>query len=267
MKRRELFRIVGTAGLAAALPNSLWTRVMAQGVVRFEVHGSGPAVILGPPVRTSHIDPLDPQGQSAKIRAAYLTRLTDRYKVIVMDYPPVTGEALKEVVSSFTVDRVCSDILGVADSAGADRFAWCGFSFGGGVGLQLAARTNRLSALICGSWSPLGWPYPTMPGVYAAAPQDLGKSLFTYFKSIENWPERDAVSKLSCPRLVLAGATDTATAFGVTVKIAEIIQAHRAELERLGWRVRLVDGFGHELGSRPEVAAPLVREFLDATVK
>jgi dienelactone hydrolase len=263
MNRRELLQAMGSASMVM-IPDLLWMTAQSQAQVRFEVHGAGPALILGPPVRTSHIDPLDPQGLSAKIRTEYLSRLTDHYKVILMDYPPVTDEALKDVTVSFTADRVCADILGVADAAGADRFAWCGFSFGGGMGLQLAARTNRLSAVICGSWSPLGWPYRTMPDVYAAAPGSLEKRLFTYFKSTENWPERDAVSTISCPRMVLAGANDATTAFGVTVQIAAIIQEHRSELERLGWKVRLVEGFGHELGSRPEVAAPLVREFLDA---
>jgi hypothetical protein len=31
----------------------------------------------------------------------------------------------------------------------------------------------------------------------------------------------------------------------------------------LGWMVRLVDGFGHELVNRPDVVVPLIREFLD----
>jgi pimeloyl-ACP methyl ester carboxylesterase len=51
------------------------------------------------------------------------------------------------------------DILAVADAAGVDRFAWFGFSFGSVVGLQLASRTNRLSALVCGGWPPLGGQY------------------------------------------------------------------------------------------------------------
>ena len=42
-----------------------------------------------------------------------------------------------------------------------------------------------------------------------------------------------------------------------------MIAQHRAELERMGWTVRLVDGFGHELVSRADVAVPLIREFLD----
>ena len=38
---------------------------------------------------------------------------------------------------------------------------------------------------------------------------------------------------------------------------------HRAELERIGWTVQLIDGSGHELGGRPDVIVPILRRFLD----
>lgn len=72
----------------------------------------------------------------AALRKGYLDRLTDRYRVIVMDYPP-TGPDAARAVDSFDPNRVCADILAVADAAGADRFAWFGYSWGGVVGLQL----------------------------------------------------------------------------------------------------------------------------------
>ena len=31
----------------------------------------------------------------------------------------------------------------------------------------------------------------------------------------------------------------------------------------MGWVVRLIDGFGHELGGRPDVVMPIVGRFLD----
>jgi hypothetical protein len=54
-----------------------------------------------------------------------------------------------------TADRWCNHIFAAADAARADRFAWFGYSGGGVVGLQLASRTDRLTALICGGWPPL----------------------------------------------------------------------------------------------------------------
>src|SRR5215471_19010781 len=98
--------------------------------------------------------------------------------------------------------RLCADILAVADAAGVDRFAWFGFSFGSVVGLQLASRTSRLSALVCGGWPPLGGQYAeTLAYAEAEAAQGRAPSVVTFYRSIRGWPEREAVSKLSCPRL------------------------------------------------------------------
>jgi pimeloyl-ACP methyl ester carboxylesterase len=187
----------------------------------------------------------------------------DRYRVVVMDYPPaaIRGATTPSVIESFTPDRVCTDVLAVADAVGADRFAYYGFSWGGVVGLQLATRTDRLSALVCGGWPPFGAPYKDMAA--AAAGQPIYKA---FYEHLTDWPERAAVSKISCPRLTFAGREDVITTAAVTARIGPLIAEHRDELERLGWRVRLIDGFKHELGSRPDIAMPLVREFLDSVV-
>jgi hypothetical protein len=71
------------------------------------------------------------------------------------------------------------------------------------------------------------------------------------------------VSRLSCPRFVFAGTKDQFTAEGYSIRIGPLIAEHRNELEQMGWAVRLVEGFGHELGARPDIVTPLLREFLD----
>jgi dienelactone hydrolase len=201
--------------------------------LRFEKHGSGPGLVLGPPVRTSRADALDPQGRSKAIRDEYLKQLADRYTVVLLDLPPVAPEALKEAVPALTADTACADILAVADAAGLDRFAYAGFSFGAGVGVQLAARTERLAALLCGSWSPLG----------------MGQS--------------EAVARIACPRQVVVGDNDIVTVNGGTTRLTDLVRRQREELGNLGWEMRIVPGFGHELGSAAETAAPIVRQFLD----
>jgi hypothetical protein len=42
---------------------------------------------------------------------------------------------------------------------------------------------------------------------------------------------------------------------------------HQAELEQMGWMVRLLNGYRHELFARPDVVVPLVRNFVDAVVR
>ena len=143
MNRRELLQLLSSVGIGAiAGPR----KVGAQGVPPHTVQGSGPVIIAFDRGK-GHYD-----------------ALTDRYRVVVMDYPPaaIRDSTSPSVIESFTPDRVCGDVLAVADAVGADRFAYYGFSWGGVVALQLATRTDRLSALICAGWPPLGAPYKDM---------------------------------------------------------------------------------------------------------
>jgi len=197
-----------------------------------------------------------------RMPSEYFKVLAEKYRIVVLDVPPT--DAPQDVVESFTADRVCADILAVADAAGAQRFAWFGFSWGAVVGLQLAVRTNRLTALACGGWPPLGGQYAE---TLAAAEAGTGdKRYVTYYRSLRNWPERDAVSQIACPRIVFAGTNDQFVAGGPRIRIGPLVAEHRQELEGLGWTVRMVDGFGHELGGRPDVVIPLVREFFDRSI-
>ena len=95
------------------------------------------------------------------------------------------------------------------------------------------------------------------------AKQDSLSPYVTVYRSIRGWNEREAVSKLTCPRMVFVGSNDTFDADGYAIQHGPLIAEHRKELERMGWTVRLVPGVGHELGAKPDVVVPLVREFLD----
>jgi len=63
--------------------------------------------------------------------------------------------------------------------------------------------------------------------------------------------------------MTFAGRQDEFVARGQTIWIGPIVAEHRDELEQMGWSVRLVEGYGQELGGRPDVVIPLIREFLD----
>ena len=77
-----------------------------------------------------------------------------------------------------------------------------------------------------------------------------------------NGPNARLCRAWTCPRFV-AGSNDQFTAEDHRFRIGPLISEHRNELERLGWTVRPVNGYGHELGARPDVVIPLIREFLD----
>ena len=146
MHRRELLRLLGAVGMLSSVPGFV-RATTPQGVVSFAVRGSGPVLFLGPRL----VD-------DSPVIQGYLDGFTDDYTVVTADYRPAgvseatAAEFPQEVAESFTADGVSADILAVADTVGSDRFAWYGYSFGGVMGLQLAARTDRLSALICGGW-------------------------------------------------------------------------------------------------------------------
>ena len=250
INRRQLLRLAGIASAAAFTPiASRPATAQTTTRPRFQAFGDGPPLMLG----------ISEEG-----RQDLVNRLADRYRVIVPDYPP-QGEAARALESRFTPEYVIEDLLSIADQAGADRFAWYGYSWGGVVGLQLATRTNRLNALICGGWPPLGAPYVDMPRAAAANAERAGqpKIWATFYRGLEQWPEREAVSKITIPRMAFAGSDDVIDTDEVTARIGPLIAEHRGELEAMGWEVVLVDGFDHELGRRPDLVAPLIRTFLD----
>jgi hypothetical protein len=221
---------------------ALWTlgvglplRVTAQATSAYTILGSGPTILA--------FD-REPRG--------YFDELAKKYRVVVIHEPSNASPPQ-------TAEEVNRAVLTIADAAGAPRFAWYGFSWGAVVGLQLATQTDRITALACGGWPPLGGQYRET----LAYSESQNNSAVTYYRSIRGWPERESVSKLSCPRFVFAGTNDQFNANGQQIRIGPIIAERRQELQRLGWKVRLIEGFGHELGGRPDIITPLLREFLD----
>ena len=103
-------------------------------------------------------------------------------------------------------------------------------------------------------WPPLGGQYQDTLAVaeMAAAVKGEGRRWVTYYRSLlQNWAERDAVSKFTCPQMAFRGRQDEFVARGHTVRIGPLMAEHRDELERMGWTVR------------SDVVIPVIREFLD----
>jgi hypothetical protein len=63
--------------------------------------------------------------------------------------------------------------------------------------------------------------------------------------------------------MTFAGSNDIVGPKGHQTPIGLVMAQHKDDLEQRGWTVRLVDGFGHELVNRPDVVAPMIRDFLD----
>lgn len=244
--------------------------------VFYSLHGDGRPLLVTLPLMASFGEIFGPELEP--VLQGYLDRLTDRYRVLLVDYPSI-GRSRDIAPEQLTADRVCADLLGVASAAGFARFAYWGYSWGGNAGLQLAARTDRLDALVVGGWPALGAPYDELLGAARRKlpnpePSSL-KVLRTpaqyaqwihYGQSLGGWNEREAVRRIACPRLNVFGGDGDLIEAGVPVPIASRIRAHRAELERAGWQVHEIAGHGHGLCMQPEVAVPPVRAFLDAVL-
>jgi pimeloyl-ACP methyl ester carboxylesterase len=241
--------------------------------VYYDVQGQGPPVLIGLPLMASFTELFGSEMQP--VLDGYLNRLTDRYRVLRVDYPSIGGS--RDIApQALTADRVCADLLAVASAAGFDRFAYWGYSWGAAVGLQLAARTSRLSALVLGGWPPLGAPYagilqatrlkqadPEPSSLKVLRSKDQYRQWETYYASMLNWPEAESVARMACPKMVFFGGEGDLVEAGIPIRIASLIREHRSALEQLGWVVHEVPGQGHGVCMAPELVVPPVRSFLD----
>jgi pimeloyl-ACP methyl ester carboxylesterase len=267
MDRRNVLRMLWAATVLGGVPSESGQGVSAQESVTFDVYGadSSPALFLGPPFAVVQWPGVS-DDRMGRLRQEYLSRLVDRYRVIVLHYPPQSDDPVP-LARTLTPDRWCRDILAAADAAHADRFAWFGYSGGGVVGLQLASRTDRLTALVCGGWPPLDGPYKEQLAISEKTLEEnqdaIAVSSVAFCRPLKEWADRETVSTFTCPSMTFAGNDDVTVDHGYTTRIGPTVARTRDELVRMGWTVNVVNGFGHELFNKPDIVVSLMREFLD----
>jgi pimeloyl-ACP methyl ester carboxylesterase len=267
-------------------------------VIEIEVHGEGPTLLL--PVNPRPIE--GPQAEQMRqfdadpaLGLNLIKGLSDAFRVVAFDYEGHVFRAPKP--ETLTPVNVATDVLAVADAVKADRFAYYGYSWLAVVGLQLAIQTDRLSALIMGGWPPLNAPYPEMlrvteASVAMSAAQSMPKStesetpdeesqwsstalsvdqarqFLTLYQALQGFDDRAAQTRINCPRLCFVGSADEmqypAQWGNVHVSIAGPIIAGRAELERFGWDVQVLDGLDHIQAMQASQVVPILRSWLDS---
>lgn len=241
--------------------------------VYYEVHGDGIPLLLGFPIMATHGEIFG--AAAGTIRHGFLDGLTDRYRVLLLDYPSI-GRSAAIPPEQLTIDRVCSDLLAVATAAGFDRFIYWGYSWGAAVGLQLSLRTDRLAGLVMGAWPPLGAQYgdvlaaveeqmadpPPEVQVVLRSPAQYAQ-WWHFYRSLGNWSEEQAARAVKVPRLAFAGANGDVMAGNRLVRNATTLRNRKAELEDMGWEVALIPDQEHAVGLDPSVVVPWVRGFLD----
>ncbi|WP_031168636.1 alpha/beta fold hydrolase [Streptosporangium roseum] len=267
--------------------------------VDVEVHGAGPTVLLpvNPrPVEGPQAEAMRQWGADPALGRSLIEGLSDAFQVVAFDYEGHVLSAPKP--DTLTPANVAGDLLAVADAVGADRFAYYGYSWLALSGLQLAIRTDRLSALVMGGFPPVGGPYAEMlrvtmathemavsPQSPPATPQTPRNSeepdwssvevsmteaqtrqFVTLYQALQGFDDRAAQARISCPRLCFVGSADEIEYGerwgGVHVSMAGPIVNRRAELGDLGWEVSVLEGLDHTQAMQAAHVLPVVRPWL-----
>lgn len=269
--------------------------------IRIHVEGEGTDLLL--PVRSTPHDPATAEtmrqwGADPELGPRLIAGLSTSFRVIAADYE---GHRLQHpAADTLTPQNLAADLLTIADAAGADRFAYYGYSWLALAGLQLAIRTDRLWALVMGGFPPLDGPYAAMLAVTRAAHrastsqevtagdgtgEDAGavtpgdwdsaaihtheaqtRQFVTLYEALDGFDDAAIQADLRMPRLCFAGSDDSIDYSpkwgGVTVRIAEPLVRDRDKLESAGWTVDVLPGLDHLGAMHSDVVLPLLRDYL-----
>lgn len=154
-----IFLLIGTMN-AAPQGRTQFATSKDGARIAYDVTGTGPAVML-----------LHGGGQNRHVwhDTGYVSRLSSEFAVVTVDLRG-NGDSDKPVTAAaYGIDRLTDDLVAVADSAGIGRFTLWGFSYGANVGRYLAARTDRVRAMIY-----IGIPFgPAADGAFRTMILDL----------------------------------------------------------------------------------------------
>jgi pimeloyl-ACP methyl ester carboxylesterase len=280
---------------------TLQARLHDQSTLAVEVHGDGPAVLLAvnpQPVEGSQAEELRRWGVDPALGRTLMDGLSDAFQVVAFDYEGHVLQVPKP--DTLTPADLAGDLLAVADAAGADRFAYYGYSWLAMAGLQLAIRTDRLAGLAMGGFPPLDGPYGQMLRVTTAThemamanaaspppppePSDepadeidwsqvqvtltegQTRQFVTLYQALQGFDDRAAQAQLTCPRLCFVGSADQISYDerwgGVRVDMADPLIGRRAELEALGWEVQVLEGLDHTQAMQAAQVLPILRPWL-----
>ena len=285
---------------------TLDARLHDGSTIAVEVHGRG-STVLAPvnprPVEGPAAEELRRWGTDPALGRTLIDGLADSFRVVAFDYEGHVLAVPKP--DTLTPANLVADLLAVADAAGAGRFAYYGYSWLAMAGLQLAVRSDRLTALVMGAYPPLDGPYEPMlrvttathelavanasspPATQPAADDDPAGELdwstvevtltpaqtrqfVTLYQALQGFDDRAAQAQLGCPRLCFVGSADEITYDerwgGVRVSMADPIIGRRAELEALGWEVRVLEGLDHIQAMQAAQVLSILRPWLASTL-
>ena len=263
--------------------------------IEIEIHGAGPTLLLPvnpQPVTGPLAEQMRQYGTDPALGQSLIKGLSDAFRVVAFDYE---GQCLRiPKPETLTPANAASDLLAVADAVGAHRFAYYGYSWLALIGLQLAIRTDRLSALLMGGFPPLNGPYEEMLRVTTATyemasgarpmpsadesewsgislSKDQTRQFVTLYQALQGFDDRAAQARLTCPRLCFVGSKDEiqySKSWGnVHVSLAGPIVRGQAQLSELGWEVQVLDGLDHIQAMQARYVVPILRSWLASQLR
>ncbi len=258
--------------------------------IEIEIEGTGPTLLIPvnpQPVTGPLAEQMRQYGTDPALGQSLIKGLSDAFRVVAFDYE---GQCLRiPKPDTLTPANITNDLLAVADAAGADRFAYYGYSWLAVIGLQLAIRTDRLSALIMGGFPPLNGPYEEMllvtnatyemaSGARAMPPadesewsemsltRDQTRQFVTLYQALRGFDDRAIQAQLTCPRLCFVGSKDVIQYPGswdnVLVSLADPIAHEQAQLRDLGWDVQVLEGLDHIQAMQAKQVVPILHPWL-----
>ncbi|HEX5012930.1 MAG TPA: alpha/beta hydrolase [Candidatus Limnocylindrales bacterium] len=259
--------------------------------IDIEVTGNGPNLLLpvNPiPIQGDQAEAMRQWGADPALGRNLIDGLADMARVIAFDYEGhVMAHPMPETL---TPRNLTGDFLAVADAAGADRFAYYGYSWLGLSGVQLASATDRLTGLALGGWPPIDAPYKDMLKVTTAGwelatgqrhsqkedawadaslPPDQARQFLTLYQHLENFDDRAAEAAIGpgVEKVAIVGEKDEIqygpTWGDVFVSLAAPTIRARSELEARGWDVHVLEGLDHTTAMLPGAVLPILRSWLE----
>ena len=214
---------------------------------------------------------------SIEVGRQLLETLTAKYQVLHVDYPRGTGQSTGPLPGDLKPETVATDYVAVADAAGIDRFVAMGYSWGAGFGIQVASRTKRCAGLAIGGWPVRGAPYAQILESSGAQSSSLpagtaaGKVLRSntnFYADIvgSTWDEAEAVEVMKDRAGLLylyVGSEDIGVpSMEIRLPIAKPIIENKERLEAAGWKVDVIEGYGH-MNLPLDAWVPRVMDFLE----
>jgi hypothetical protein len=93
------------------------------------------------------------------------------------------------------------------------------------------------------------WRSRTVAKVEVSLTEAQTRQFVTLYQALQGFDDRAAQARIRCPRLCFVGAADEIDYGerwgGIHVSFADAVVHRRAELEALGWQVRVLEGLDH----------------------